>query len=83
MLHNNFKEKREFLKRHKKGYTKNDYLDKNSVKAYICEDRGLTPCDIDEKGIVEMSVFDDAIDNINQISAELYTHIDMDKSDND
>ena len=82
MLHQDFEDKQEFLKKYKE-YNENDRLDPNSVKAYICENGGLSPCDIDERGIKEMSVFDDAIDDINLISEELniYTNIDTVEDD--
>ena len=83
MLHQDFEAKQEFLKKYKKEYTENDRLDPNSVKAYICENGGLSACDIDEGGIREMSVFDDAIDDINLISEELniYTNVDTVEDD--
>ena len=77
MLHQDFEYKQEFLKKHKKEYTENDCLDPNSVKVYICEKGGLIRCDIGEKGIKEMSVFDDAIDGINLICRKLSTYIDI------
>ncbi len=83
MLHQDFGYKQKFLKKHKKEYTENDHLDPNSVKAYICEKGSLSPCDIDERGIKEMSVFDDAIDNINLVCGELNTYIDIETLEND
>ena len=81
MLHQDFEAKQGFLKKYKKEYTENDRLDPNSVKAYICEKGGLSLCDIDERGIKEMSVFDDAIDDINLISEELNIHIDRETAE--
>lgn len=83
MLHSNFKEEENFLKKHKKQYTKKDRLNPRSVKAYICEDGGLRQCKIDKKGIDSMSVFDDAINSINKIYAELDMWMDMDDSKDD
>ncbi len=83
MLHRDFEGKQEFLKKHKKEYTEKDCLDPNSVKAYICEKGGLSRCDIDERGIKEMSVFDNAIDNINLICGELNTYIDIETLEDD
>ncbi len=76
MLHQDFEDKQEFLREHKREYTKKDHLDLDSVRAYVCEKGGLSPCDIDRKGIKEMSVFDDAIDDINLISEKLNYCID-------
>ena len=70
MLSNDFEGKDNFLTRNKKSYTEGDYLKPESVKAYICEKGTLTPCEVDKTGI-DMPVFDDAIDKINQISNEL------------
>ena len=83
MLHQDFGYKQKFLKKHKKEYTENDHLDPNFVKAYICENGGLSPCDIDERGIKEMSVFDDAIDDINLVCGELNTYIDIETLEDD
>lgn len=80
MLHSDFEKKETFLKKHKKNYTENDYLDPNSVRAYICENGGLTRCPTDKKGIDGMTVFDGAIDGINQVSAELDLYTDVDDS---
>ena len=77
MLHQDFGYKREFLKEHKKEYTKKDHLDPDSVQAYVCEKGDLIRCDIGEKGIKEISVFDDAIDDINLICRKLSTYIDI------
>ena len=71
MLKSNFKGKKEFIKKSKSGYTEDDYLDFNSVQAYICEDGGLTKCDKDEMGI-DMPVFDDAIKKIDLDAEALY-----------
>ena len=71
MLHQDFEGKQEFLREHKREYTKKDHLDPASARAYVCEKGGLSPCDIDERGIKEMSVFDDVIDDINLISEKL------------
>ena len=70
MLSSEFKGKGKFLTRNKTSYTEDDYLKPESVKAYICEKGTLTPCEVDKTGI-DMPVFDDAIDKINQISNEL------------
>ena len=76
MLHQDFEGKQEFLREHKREYTKKDHLDPASVREYVCEKGGLSPCDIDSKGIKEMSVFDDTIDDINLISEKLNYCID-------
>ena len=83
ILHNDFEKKEEFLKKHKKDYTENDHLDPHSVRAYICENGGLKQCNIDERGIDDMTVFDDTIDSINQISIELDMYMDLDAEQDD
>ncbi len=70
MLSNEFEGKDKFLTRNKKDYTADDYLKPESVKAYTCGKGTLTPCEVDKTGI-DMPVFDDAIDKINQVSNEL------------
>ena len=82
MLHRNFEAKQEFLKKYKK-YTEKDHLDPDSVRAYVCEEGGLSQCDIDERGIKEMSVFDDAINDINLMCGELNYHIDKETLEDD
>ena len=82
MLHQDFEGKQEFLKKYKE-YNENDHLNPNSVKAYICENGGLSPCDIDERGIKEMSVFDDAIDDINLMCGELNYYMDKETLEDD
>ena len=83
ILHNDFGKKEEFLKKHKKDYTENDHLDPHSVKAYICGDGGLRQCNIDERGIDGMTVFDKTIENINRVSAELDMYMDLDAQQDD
>ena len=77
MLSNNFQDKKEFLDRHRKHYSKDDFLKPESVSAYICEKGTLSPCTIDEWGI-QMGSFDDTIDEINKISNELSLRIEED-----
>ena len=70
MLNGDFEGKDRFLRTNKKEYTEDDCLNPKSVKAYICKDGTLQPCEVDERGI-DMPVFDDAIDKINRISNDL------------
>ncbi|CAN2042631.1 AAA domain-containing protein [Candidatus Magnetomoraceae bacterium gMMP-15] len=70
MLGNEFKGKAEFLKSKKNPYSKSDYLKMESVSAYICENGGLTTCNIDQKGM-DIHSFDNTIDEINRISDDL------------
>ena len=70
MLSTDFDGKKEFLKTFKNDYTKNDYLKQSDIKAYICENGGLTPCIVDNKGM-EIISFDNTIEKINHISNEL------------
>ena len=82
MLHQDFKAKQEFLKKYKE-YTEKDHLNPDSVRAYVCEKGGLSACDIDERGIKEMSVFDDAIDDINLMCGELNYYMDKETLEDD
>ena len=52
------------------GYKPGDRLDVDSVRAYVAEDNGLTPCKVDRYGI-EIPLFDKTIDDINHVSNEL------------
>ncbi len=82
LLNCDFSGKKTFLERNKEDYTENDHLDPKSVKAYICEGGKLKPCPVDMAGIA-MPVFDDAIDNINKISTELFWRTNLDDSQDD
>ncbi len=77
MLSNDFHDREAFLYRHRKHYSKDDFLKPESVSAYICEKGTLSPCTIDERGI-QMESFDDTIDEINKISNELSLRIEED-----
>ena len=77
MLSNDFQDREAFLHRHRKHYSKDDFLKPESVSAYICEKGTLSPCAIDERGI-QMESFDDTIDEINKISNELSLRIEGD-----
>lgn len=77
MLSNDFYGREDFLHRHRKHYSKDDFLKPESVSAYICEKGSLSPCTIDERGI-QMASFDDTIDEINKISNELSMRIEED-----
>ena len=52
------------------GYKPDDRLDVDSVRTYVAEDDGLTPCKVDRYGI-EIPLFDKTIDDINHVSNEL------------
>ena len=82
MLNGDFEGKDKFLRTNKKDYTEDDCLNPKSVKAYICKDGTLHPCEVDEIGI-DMPVFDDAIDKINRISNDLYLLKKSDDSQDD
>ena len=68
MLSRDFSEKSVVASR--LGYRADDALDPSLVRAYIAEDNGLTKCDIGSYGI-EMPIFDDTIDRINNAAIEL------------
>ena len=82
MLNGDFEGKDKFLTRNKKDYTEDDCLKPESVKAYVCKDGTLQPCEVDERGI-DMPVFDDAIDKINRISNDLFLLKNPDDSQDD
>ncbi len=68
MLSRDFPEKRSVAR--KLGYQRGEGLDPGLVRAYVAEGEGLTECEIGEFGI-EMPVFDETIDDINNAAAEL------------
>lgn len=68
MLSAPFEEKDEVLK--ELGYSKHDFLNPDSVRAYVAEKNTLTRCAIEKYGI-DMPVFDETIDAINRVSSEL------------
>ena len=68
MLSKDFKDKPRVLKKH--GYSEHDFLNPDSVRAYVAENNSLTRCTIDRFGI-DMPVFDTTIDTINRVSSEL------------
>ena len=52
------------------GYSASDGLSKDSVRAYIAENHGLTACAVGRYGL-EIPVFDETIDEINRVSNAL------------
>ena len=71
MLYGSFEGKEKFLESNKSDYKEVDGLDPKSVKAYVCEDGTLNKCVIDELGI-DMPIFDDAINKINEVHNNLW-----------
>ena len=55
-------------------YRSDDFLEPDSIRAYVAEEGGLTRCDVDEFGI-DMPVFDETIDNINRAANELSSRV--------
>ena len=62
---------------HKLKYGADDYLDPDSIRAYVAEDNGLKKCEVDEFG-VNMPVFDQTIDEINKAANELSSRLSQD-----
>ena len=73
MLSRDFKDKENV--REALGYSKDDFLDPESIRAYIAENGGLTPCEIDTIGI-DFPLFDQVIDTINRATNELISRMD-------
>lgn len=72
MLNSEFRNKEKV--RESLGYSEEDVLDPRLIRAYIAENGGLSPCDIDAFGI-DLPPFDQVIDSINRASNELSTRI--------
>ncbi len=68
MLSRSFKDKPKVLK--KLEYSEHDFLNPDSVRAYVAENNSLTRCTIEKYGI-DMPVFDTTIHEINKVSNEL------------
>ena len=56
------------------GYSSDDALAPELIRAYVAEDGGLTRCEIDSFGI-DVPVFDQVIDKINRASNELAARV--------
>lgn len=56
------------------GYEEHDFLEPDSIRAYVTEGNRLTRCPVDKFG-VEMPVFDKTIDEINRASNELASRL--------
>ena len=74
MLSKKFPQKDKFLEKHKKKYTKNDFLKQESVRAYICEDGELTSCKVNNRGMY-MPLFDNTIMEIDRVSDFLDSYL--------
>ena len=61
------------------GYSGEQSLKPESVRAYVAEDGSLSPCEIDKYGI-EMPVFDTTIHSINRVSSYLASYLDDEAS---
>ena len=72
MLNSSFADKEETI-RHL-GYRKNEKLNPDSVRAYVAENRSLTPCPRDRFG-VDMPVFDKTINDISRVSDDLFARL--------
>jgi len=70
MLSADFEDKEAFLKEHDDDYSKNDFLKRESVRAYLCENGGLTRCKVDSRGML-IPMFDETIEDIDSVSASL------------
>lgn len=51
-------------------YSPDDFLDPDSIRAYVAQDNSLIRCDVDKFGI-DMPVFDETIDKINRVANDL------------
>lgn len=72
MLSSSFADKEETIRY--LGYQRDDYLNPDSVRAYVAENKTLTPCPKDKYG-VDLPLFDKTIDDINRVSDDLYARL--------
>ena len=75
MLSQSFEDKDAVLRKLK--YGTDDFLEPDSIRAYVAEDNGLSKCEVDGFG-VDMPVFDKTIDEINRAANELSSRLPQD-----
>ena len=75
MLSKSFADKNAVVKKFK--YSSDDFLDPDSVRAYVAEDNSLKKCEVDRFGI-DIPVFDKTIDRINEVANELASRLEED-----
>ena len=75
MLSRPFEDKEAVVKKLK--YSTDDFIDPDSIRAYVAQDGSLIRCDVDEYGI-DMPVFDESIDKINRVANDLASRISED-----
>ena len=78
MLSKPIEDKASIIKKLK--YREDDYLEPESVRAYVAEENGLSECKVDRLGI-DMPVFDETIDAINNAANELASHMEDDSEE--
>ncbi len=72
MLGSQFENRESVAKR--LGYSADEYLPQESVRAYVAEKNTLTRCAVDRFGM-DMPVFDKSIDKINRVANELSSRV--------
>lgn len=72
MLSSSFADKEETVRC--LGYQQDEYLNPDSVRAYVAENKTLSPCPKDKYGI-DFPLFDKTIDDINRVSDDLYARL--------
>ena len=75
MLSRPFKDKEAVVK--KLRYKADDFLEPDSIRAYVAENKTLHRCDVDQFGI-DMPLFDKTIDKINKAANELSSRLSAD-----
>ncbi len=75
MLSQSFADKDAVIRKLK--YGADDFLDPDSIRAYVAEGNGLTRCEVDRFG-VNMPVFDKTIDEINKAANDLSSRLPQD-----
>ena len=77
MLNGSFRNKTRAVK--KLGYTRNDCIAPERIRAYIAQAQSLTKCEIDRFGI-DMPNFDETINEINDVANELASRLTEDEA---
>lgn len=78
MLSRPFADKDAVIKKFK--YGADDFLEPESIRAYVAEKHGLSRCDVDRFGM-DMPVFDETIDAINAVANELSSRLSEDSEE--
>jgi len=73
MLNNDFTQKKELLNKY--GYSKNELLNKEKVRAYLIDNGSVTPMEVTNAEGIIATTFDDVVNSLNISSDDIYYSI--------